>query len=87
MDSKLRLLPIGVPGEVCIGDIKRDWQYGLNYYLGAVAPDCMLKPTYFRIVQTPGLPPSLQAGPPIAGAAERLAIVLNLNDNVPLVPQ
>jgi len=62
-------------GEVCTGDIKRDWQYGLNYYLGAVVPDCLLKPTHFRIVQTPGLPPSLEAGPPIAGAAARLAMV------------
>jgi 4-amino-4-deoxy-L-arabinose transferase-like glycosyltransferase len=56
------------PGEVCARDIKRDWQYGLNYYLGAVVPDCLSKPTYFRIVQAPGLPPSIE---PAASAAAR----------------
>jgi len=62
-------------GEICAGAIKRDWQYGLNYYLGAVVPDCGIEPRHFRVVQTPGSPPTLEAGPPDVGAAARLARV------------
>ena len=58
-------------GEICAGDIKRDWQYGLNYYLGAVVPDCELEPHRFRILQAPGSPPSLQTAPRITGAEAR----------------
>jgi 4-amino-4-deoxy-L-arabinose transferase-like glycosyltransferase len=30
----------GRAGEVCIGNVKRDWEYGLNYYSVTPLPDC-----------------------------------------------
>jgi 4-amino-4-deoxy-L-arabinose transferase-like glycosyltransferase len=47
------------PGEVCVDEIKRDWQYGLRYYLGARLPSCQANPLALRIVQTTGKPPVL----------------------------
>jgi 4-amino-4-deoxy-L-arabinose transferase-like glycosyltransferase len=46
-------------GEVCSGALKRDWQYGLQYYLGATLPSCEVNPKPFRVLQTPGKPPEL----------------------------
>jgi 4-amino-4-deoxy-L-arabinose transferase-like glycosyltransferase len=46
-------------GEVCVGQLKRDWQYGLRYYLGAALPSCEVNPKPFRILQTPGRPPAV----------------------------
>jgi 4-amino-4-deoxy-L-arabinose transferase-like glycosyltransferase len=47
------------PGEVCVGPIKRDWQYGLSYYLGTVLPACDANPKQLQVLQTPDRPPSL----------------------------
>jgi len=30
----------GRAGEVCIGNVKRDWEYGLNYYSVTPLPEC-----------------------------------------------
>ena len=50
------------PGEVCAGDLKRDWQYGLNYYAGTVLPSCETKP-----IAIPDLT-ERRASPPEAGS-------------------
>jgi 4-amino-4-deoxy-L-arabinose transferase-like glycosyltransferase len=47
------------PGEVCLGSIKRDWQYGLAYYLGTVLPSCEANPRRLQVIQSPGKPPAL----------------------------
>jgi len=47
------------PGVVCAGELKRDWQYGLYYYAGAVLPSCEDNPKQLQVLQTPGRPPSL----------------------------
>ncbi len=44
-------------GEVCIEEINRNWQYGLNYYSVAPLPDCAQDPRPRVIRQTPGEPP------------------------------
>ena len=40
--------------EVCIGDVKRDWQYGLNYYSVTPLPNCSQNPEAWRLVRAPG---------------------------------
>jgi 4-amino-4-deoxy-L-arabinose transferase-like glycosyltransferase len=60
------------PGAVCVGDIKRDWQYGLRYYLGTVPPRCEDNSMPFQVLSSPWRPPALApaaagdgtAGPP-----------------------
>jgi hypothetical protein len=47
------------PGAVCLGAIKRDQQYGLQYYLGTALPLCEANPREFRVLQVPGEPPEL----------------------------
>ena len=39
--------------EICIGDVKRDWDYGLAYYAGAPLPDCAAHPLPLQIVAGP----------------------------------
>jgi 4-amino-4-deoxy-L-arabinose transferase-like glycosyltransferase len=38
------------PDNVCLGDLKRDWVYGLNYYAGRALPSCSDMPKPFQIV-------------------------------------
>lgn len=59
------------PGEVCVGDLKRDWQYGIMYYLDAVLPGCDANPKRFQILQTVGSPPRLHAALPNPGTESR----------------
>jgi hypothetical protein len=44
----------GQSGEVCIGDVKRDWVYGLNYYSVTPLPDCATQPKPLKVVAYPG---------------------------------
>jgi 4-amino-4-deoxy-L-arabinose transferase-like glycosyltransferase len=59
----------GHPGEVCVGNIKRDWQYGLAYYTSTVLPPCGPNPKRFQILQSPGHPPVLGLSRPGDGTA------------------
>jgi hypothetical protein len=38
------------PDNVCLGDLKRDWIYGLNYYAGRALPSCKDEPKPLQIV-------------------------------------
>lgn len=49
------------PGAVCLEEIRREWQYGLNYYAGTALPDCASDPRPFHVTQAPGSPPELRA--------------------------
>jgi 4-amino-4-deoxy-L-arabinose transferase-like glycosyltransferase len=49
--------------DVCIGDINRNWRYGLNYYSVTPLPDCQKVPKPFAVVQTPGKAPGIEAIP------------------------
>src|ERR1019366_8095742 len=44
----------GRAGEVCIGNVKRDWQYGLNYYSVTPLPDCEKQPKALQVLPGPG---------------------------------
>ena len=44
----------GRAGEVCIGDVKRDWEYGLNYYAATMLPDCQIQPKTLQVLPAPG---------------------------------
>jgi 4-amino-4-deoxy-L-arabinose transferase-like glycosyltransferase len=50
--------------EVCVGQIERNWRYGLNYYSGRPLPECSLEPKPWRVLQSPGQRPNLAAAPP-----------------------
>jgi hypothetical protein len=56
-------------GGVCLESARRDWQYGLNYYLGTVLPSCEAKPLPYRVLQTAGSPPELILSSTGAGPA------------------
>jgi hypothetical protein len=47
-------------GEVCAEPMRRDWQYGLHYYLGAELPRCEDNPRAFHVLQQPGRAPEVQ---------------------------
>lgn len=55
--------------ELCLENVKRDWEYGLDYYLGRAVPSCAEKPSGFRILQMPGKPPELAREEPGTGTA------------------
>ena len=44
----------GRAAEVCMGDVKRNWEYGLNYYSVTPLPKCGPDPKPLRIVRAPG---------------------------------
>jgi hypothetical protein len=44
----------GQSGEVCIGDVKRDWVYGLNYYSVTPLPDCEQQGGPLQVLPGPG---------------------------------
>jgi 4-amino-4-deoxy-L-arabinose transferase-like glycosyltransferase len=50
--------------EVCVGQIERNWRYGLNYYSGRPLPECSAEPRPWRVLQSPGQRPNLLAAPP-----------------------
>jgi len=40
--------------EVCIGNVKRDWEYGLNYYSITPLPDCDKAPRALQVLPAAG---------------------------------
>ena len=44
----------GRAGEVCMGNVKRDWVYGLNYYSVTPLPDCEQQPRPLQVLPGPG---------------------------------
>jgi hypothetical protein len=44
----------GRAGGVCIGNVKRDWIYGLNYYSVTPLPDCTQQPRALQVLPGPG---------------------------------
>ena len=44
----------GRADEVCIGNVKRDWEYGLNYYSITPLPDCEKQPKPLQVLPAPG---------------------------------
>jgi 4-amino-4-deoxy-L-arabinose transferase-like glycosyltransferase len=55
------------PGEICAEGLKRDWEYGLRYYIAAELPRCEANPKPFHILQTPGQPPRIALPDPVSG--------------------
>ncbi len=43
----------GRADEVCIGDVKRDWKYGLNYYSVTPLPECGAQPKALQVLPGP----------------------------------
>ncbi len=37
-------------GQLCTGNVKRDWKYGLAYYAGELLPDCEAEPQPWEVV-------------------------------------
>jgi 4-amino-4-deoxy-L-arabinose transferase-like glycosyltransferase len=44
----------GRAGDVCMGNVKRDWVYGLNYYSVTPLPDCEQQPRPLQVLPGPG---------------------------------
>jgi hypothetical protein len=44
----------GRGGEVCLGNVKRDWEYGLNYYSATALPDCEKQPKALQVLPASG---------------------------------
>jgi 4-amino-4-deoxy-L-arabinose transferase-like glycosyltransferase len=44
----------GRAGDVCIAGVKRNWEYGLNYYSVTPLPDCGKQPRALQVQPTPG---------------------------------
>ena len=44
----------GRSSQVCIGNVKRDWEYGLDYYAATRLPDCAQQPRPLQVVPSPG---------------------------------
>jgi 4-amino-4-deoxy-L-arabinose transferase-like glycosyltransferase len=40
--------------DVCLGDVKRDWEYGLNYYAGRALPHCGDSPRKWAVAAAEG---------------------------------
>jgi hypothetical protein len=40
--------------EVCVGNVKRTWEYGLNYYSVSPLPKCEQDPRPLRVLRAPG---------------------------------
>jgi hypothetical protein len=40
--------------DVCIGGVKREWDYGLAYYAGTPLPACAADPKPIQVVPAPG---------------------------------
>jgi hypothetical protein len=50
--------------ETCMGNLGRDWRYGLNYYSVAPLPDCATERRPLEIRQSGGNAPTISAFPP-----------------------
>jgi 4-amino-4-deoxy-L-arabinose transferase-like glycosyltransferase len=49
--------------DVCLGDVKRDWEYGLDYYVGVALPGCEDHPSPLQVLPAPGNHAQLTAKP------------------------
>jgi 4-amino-4-deoxy-L-arabinose transferase-like glycosyltransferase len=49
----------GRSDQVCVGNLKDSLRYGLNYYSAVPLPDCAVQPKSLRVVQLPGMAPSI----------------------------
>ena len=49
--------------DVCIGNVKRDWEYGLNYYSITPLPNCDREPRPLQVLPMPGGRAYLRAAP------------------------
>jgi 4-amino-4-deoxy-L-arabinose transferase-like glycosyltransferase len=58
-------------GELCLEGVRREWQYGLNYYLGAAVPSCEDKPSRLHVLQAPGKVPEVVSNGGSAGTSSR----------------
>ncbi len=47
----------GGAGDVCVGDVPRNFRYGLNYYAGAPLPSCSEQARPFEVRESPGEQP------------------------------
>jgi 4-amino-4-deoxy-L-arabinose transferase-like glycosyltransferase len=63
------------PRAVCLDNLRRDWEYGLDYYAGTALPDCAAEPKPFRVTQKPGSAPRLEATAPESGTSAAAAVV------------
>jgi len=54
---------------VCVGDLQRNWLYGLNYYAGSPLPSCSERITPWQVLQAPGEPPHIAHIAPHIGSA------------------
>jgi hypothetical protein len=43
----------GAAATVCLGDVKRDWAYGLNYYAARPLPSCGQSPMPVQVLPAP----------------------------------
>ena len=62
----------GRTSQVCVAEVKRDFQYALNYYTEVPLPDCASQPRPLRVVQLPGMPPAVVSSlvPSLAGPVD-----------------
>ena len=49
--------------EVCIGNVKRTWEYGLNYYSVTPLPKCEQNARPLRLMRAPGDLVALEPAP------------------------
>jgi 4-amino-4-deoxy-L-arabinose transferase len=63
--------------QVCVDAIRRDWRYGLNYYSGALLPDCEQQPRPLVVHQRGGQPPSVAPAAALDRAAAGAPILPN----------
>jgi len=40
--------------QVCLGNVKRDWEYGLKYYAAIPLPNCDREPRRLQVLPAPG---------------------------------
>ena len=50
----------GERDRVCVGNMHRNWRYGLNYYSVTPLPDCSQSQRPLQVEQTPGQPPVIK---------------------------
>ena len=53
-------------GDICTGNLDREWRYGLNYYAGKPLPDCLVVDKPLILEQRDGPRPQLWQAPPPA---------------------
>ena len=67
--ESIRAVGQGPAPLVCVGDLQRNWLYGLNYYAGSPLPSCSERITPWQVLQAPGEPPHIAHIAPHIGSA------------------